>query len=406
MSLAVLTFFDWRASIIASVAAIVAVFILVQFDVTVQKKYKKVFKAENFVATAVHDYISNVMTVISLCLKSRVLHVIDDRGTKGLTPHLEGTTINEWKWFVTNFIISIMTVAVIGLYAYRSYMASGTIVMGTLFILYQYLHTVGVTFYNFAYFYGEMVKRSSAVHAAKVIDDDYDALPHKNIVSLPLSWKSLLIQDLSFSYKDMQIENATDKNTTESTARMHVNNVTFILHRGQKIAFIGESGSGKSTALALLRGLYEADVARVLCDNQELADGLKHLSDVTTLIPQDPEIFNATVVENVTMGLKSDDEVVHRMMNLARFDVVLPRLANGIETNVMEKGVSLSGGEKQRLALARGLFVGLESDILLLDEPTSSVDSANEIVIYEGIFKEFAEKTIVSSIHRLHLFFP
>jgi ABC-type multidrug transport system fused ATPase/permease subunit len=69
----------------------------------------------------------------------------------------------------------------------------------------------------------------------------------------------------------------------------------------------------------------------------------------------------------------------------------------------VEKGVSLSGGEKQRLALARGLLAAIKSNILLLDEPTSSVDSLNEIKIHEQVFKEFKDKTIISSIHRLHL---
>jgi ABC-type multidrug transport system fused ATPase/permease subunit len=78
-------------------------------------------------------------------------------------------------------------------------------------------------------------------------------------------------------------------------------------------------------------------------------------------------------------------------------------LPHGLDTNVLEKGVSLSGGEKQRLALARGLLAARDSDILLLDEPTSSVDNINEIKIHRQIFRRFRGKTIVASIHRLHL---
>ena len=72
-------------------------------------------------------------------------------------------------------------------------------------------------------------------------------------------------------------------------------------------------------------------------------------------------------------------------------------------TNIAEKGINLSGGEKQRLALARGLLAAKQSDILLLDEPTSSVDSKNERFIYKEIFKNYKTKTIISSVHRLHL---
>jgi ABC-type multidrug transport system fused ATPase/permease subunit len=74
-----------------------------------------------------------------------------------------------------------------------------------------------------------------------------------------------------------------------------------------------------------------------------------------------------------------------------------------LQSNIVEKGVNLSGGQKQRLALARGLFAARESDIVLLDEPTSSVDPKTELKIYHQLFKEFSDKVIVSSLHRLHL---
>jgi ABC-type multidrug transport system fused ATPase/permease subunit len=82
---------------------------------------------------------------------------------------------------------------------------------------------------------------------------------------------------------------------------------------------------------------------------------------------------------------------------------VIARCPQGLETNVLEKGVSLSGGEKQRLALARGLLAAKNSDILLMDEPTSSVDTVNESKIYDAVFNQFKGKTIISALHRLHL---
>jgi ABC-type multidrug transport system fused ATPase/permease subunit len=103
------------------------------------------------------------------------------------------------------------------------------------------------------------------------------------------------------------------------------------------------------------------------------------------------------------MGFPVERGELDKFIEMAQFKKVLSRLDKGLETNVLEKGVSLSGGEKQRLALARGLLAGKDSDVLLLDEPTSSVDSLNEIKIHENIFRNFREKTIICSIHRLHL---
>ena len=88
---------------------------------------------------------------------------------------------------------------------------------------------------------------------------------------------------------------------------------------------------------------------------------------------------------------------------MARFTDVVSRLPKKFDSSIVEKGVNLSGGEKQRLALARGLLASEDKSIVLLDEPTSSVDSRNELAIYKNIFQTFEDKVIVSSIHRLHL---
>ena len=94
---------------------------------------------------------------------------------------------------------------------------------------------------------------------------------------------------------------------------------------------------------------------------------------------------------------------IEKVVEFACFKDVLAKLPKGLKTNVLEKGVSLSGGEKQRLALARGLLAAEKSDFLLLDEPTSSVDNENEQKIYKNIFDNYKDKTILSAIHRLHL---
>jgi ABC-type multidrug transport system fused ATPase/permease subunit len=88
---------------------------------------------------------------------------------------------------------------------------------------------------------------------------------------------------------------------------------------------------------------------------------------------------------------------------MACFSDVIRRLPNKIDSNIFEKGVNLSGGEKQRLALARGLMACDDKSIILLDEPTSSVDTKNELKIFQNIFEKFKKKSIVASIHRLHL---
>ena len=179
--------------------------------------------------------------------------------------------------------------------------------------------------------------------------------------------------------------------------------------RGKSYAIVGSSGSGKSTLLSLLRGIHRADSGSVLCDGVQLGSGfdggLAAVANLSTLIPQDPEVFADSVLMNITMGIDASPEKVARALEMARFSDVLARLPRGLETNVAEKGVSLSGGEKQRLALARGIFFAFDSDseVILLDESTSSVDITNEKMIYENLLRHFRSELIIATTHKFNL---
>jgi ABC-type multidrug transport system fused ATPase/permease subunit len=125
----------------------------------------------------------------------------------------------------------------------------------------------------------------------------------------------------------------------------------------------------------------------------------------TTLVPQDPEVFADTILKNVTMGIEAPREKVMAAIEMAGFADVLARLPKGLETNIAEKGVSLSGGEKQRLALARGVFFAFdgESEIVLLDESTSGVDVVKERRIYEALLRHFSREVVIATTHKFNL---
>ena len=124
---------------------------------------------------------------------------------------------------------------------------------------------------------------------------------------------------------------------------------------------------------------------------------------MTTLIPQDPEIFENTIKYNISFGVEELEKDLLSAIKMASLEKLIDNLPHGLNTDIREKGVNLSGGEKQRLALARGIIASKQSSILLLDEPTSSVDTQNEELIYKRIFQQFNDRCIISSLHRLHL---
>ncbi len=389
-----LWFFDPKASIIALCFATVSFYSIIMFDRRLRQGYKLIFKAENSLASAVHDYVSNIITIITLRLKQRVTGEIDRRSMMAYEPTKKNSVVGEAKWFLSSLLLSAMITTALILNAYYSYAATGVIVLGTLFALFQYLRRIGDTFFDFAMRYGDMVRYDAAVRAADVILNEYDKLKHAESKFLPVGWREIEIKNLSFQY-------ANEDNTEHK--RVHLDNIHFKFRRKQRIALVGESGSGKSTLLALLRGLYAPAKANLYIDGEKMPLGLEYLYEHVTLIPQDPEIFNSTIEDNITMETKVDDKDLRDAIELAQFSTVIKRLPKGIETNVLEKGVSLSGGEKQRLALARGILAARNSDFLFMDEPTSSVDTQNELKIYENIFSRFSDRTIISSVHRLHL---
>jgi ABC-type multidrug transport system fused ATPase/permease subunit len=120
-------------------------------------------------------------------------------------------------------------------------------------------------------------------------------------------------------------------------------------------------------------------------------------------VPQDSEIFENTVLYNLNLDTDVPDALLHQALKMTTFDEVLPQLPDGLRTDIRERGVNLSGGQKQRLALARGLIAARDSSLLLLDEPTSSVDLKTESLVFDCMLAAFPDKAIIASIHRLHL---
>lgn len=389
-SIIILFFIDWKIGLFALIFATLVLFIISRVDKNLDKKYMELNTYNNKLYATIFDYISNIITVITLRLKKTVSSEIDSKQIASYSVFRKSAIINEIKWGFASISIQVMVVAALIYRASTEFNLTGTILIGTLYMLYGYLTNVGETFYRFAELYGNIIRANSRIVGAYPLDEEYGKLKYPETKMLPKKWKEIKFENVSFRYdKDGKI--------------VHLKNLRFKIKRKEKIALVGESGSGKSTFLSLIRGLYPIENGRVYCNGELLPEGVERIKENVTLIPQEPEIFNNTFKFNVTMNLPTNEEKLKQAISMAQLNSVIEKLPNGLDTSVMEKGVSLSGGEKQRLALARGLLAADKSDIILMDEPTSSVDSLNELKIHENIFKEFKNKTIVSSIHRLHL---
>ena len=179
-----------------------------------------------------------------------------------------------------------------------------------------------------------------------------------------------------------------------------INNITFKINKNSSVALVGESGSGKSTIIKLIMGLIKYNKGNILIDNNELSKlNLNYYYDNVTYVSQEAPIFDGTLRENLIFDKKINDDKIIKVLKLVCLDKFYEKLEDGLDTELGEKGVRMSGGERQRVALARLFFD--DSKIIILDEATSAMDNITERQVMENIIKQLDKKTLIIIAHRL-----
>ncbi|MCB1107596.1 MAG: ABC transporter ATP-binding protein [Chlamydiia bacterium] len=170
---------------------------------------------------------------------------------------------------------------------------------------------------------------------------------------------------------------------------------------GERVGLVGFTGAGKSTFINLILRFFPLHKGRILIDGQDIANvTLESLRGQIALIPQDPILFHRTLRENICYGkIEAHEEEIIRAARLAHADEFIRKLPEGYEARVGERGTKLSGGEKQRIAIARAILV--DAPILILDEATSSLDSVTEKYIQESLETLMKDRTTIVIAHRL-----
>ena len=182
--------------------------------------------------------------------------------------------------------------------------------------------------------------------------------------------------------------------------RKIINNLSFKIKNQTSVALVGESGSGKSTIIKLIMGLIKYKEGKLLVDGNELSDlNLNKYYDYVTYVSQEAPIFDGTLKENLIFDKKIDDNEIIKVLKLVCLDDFYKKLEKGLDTELGEKGIRMSGGERQRVALARLFFDN--SKIIILDEATSAMDNITEKKVMENIVRLLINKTLIIIAHRL-----
>ncbi len=184
-------------------------------------------------------------------------------------------------------------------------------------------------------------------------------------------------------------------------ARLILDGLSFTVPAGKLVAIVGPSGAGKSTVSRILLRFYDVAGGRVTIDGQDIRDVTQtSLRAAMGVVPQDTVLFNDTILYNIRYGRpEAPDAEVREAARLAQIDEFIKRLPEGYDTMVGERGLKLSGGEKQRVAIARTILKG--PPILILDEATSALDSHTEKEIQDALDRVVQNRTTLVIAHRL-----
>lgn len=192
------------------------------------------------------------------------------------------------------------------------------------------------------------------------------------------------LKNVSFGYEDNQV----------------INDLSLVIESGTSIALVGESGSGKSTIIKLLMGLIKPDDGMVLVDGIDLKKvSLNSYYDHVSYVSQEVPIFDGTLRENLVFDKNVSDDEIIEVLKLVSLEQFYSKLQNGLDTELGERGIKLSGGEKQRVALARLFFE--DTKIIILDEATSALDNITEKKVMNSIFEKLSNRTVIMIAHRL-----
>ena len=261
---------------------------------------------------------------------------------------------------------------------------AGRVEVGVFVMFYIYFDNVLRATAGMSRVADQVIEEGEAVGRLMEMMDEKPTVEVSGKKPLPQNWQRITVNGLSFAYLG------------RSAA---IKNVSFTVSRGEKVGVVGPTGSGKSTLFKLMLKLDENYTGEILVDDVPLREVDRHsyISRIA-VVPQETEVFNATLRENVeiTGGYEHNLKKALEMANLTE---LVERLPASVETVIGEKGVRLSGGEKQRLSIARAFYKCPQ--ILFLDEPTSQLDANSELKIQDSLRKVFKDVTAIVIAHRI-----
>lgn len=392
----------WYIDAAVGIACVVGFAVITLSVLGFDRRMIRLARAENAAdrryAAAMVDALGNTATIYSLRQARSVLTILERRLLEVFEPLKRAIVVNETKWCVVDLATRALSAGLVALFAWhasnRAVGAGTALMLGSIYMVWEYSSQAGSVVASIAQHFQSFARQHADYAAAQVIQD---AAPAPQPAAA-VDWNCLDLRHLTF------------RHAQHRAAAPSLDNISITLQRGKRYALVGNSGSGKSTLLRALAGLYTAERGMLRLDGGEVEANATAIAAKlrcsTTLIPQDAEVFAGSVAQNLGMAETVcgpvDPERYVQALDIAQADFLDISTA-GLEAEVAERAANWSGGQRSRIALARGVLAARGSALVLLDEPTAHLDPVTEAAVYSRLFEEFRDACVVSSVHRLHL---
>jgi len=379
-----LLYFDRLSAII--IMATVIIFVAYSLLINFKQQWANMAAndAEDFEKAVISDIFTNIDSIKYFGKEESIkakYSAIGEKTRQALMRHW-----NYFRWLSAgqNFILGLGTVLV--MYFPLMAVLEKSMSIGTLVFIYTIFTGLVGNLFSFDHgirnFYRSMADFESLFKYYKVENDIKDAPDAKK---LEIKKGEMLFKDVSFSYKKRKI----------------FQGLTLKIPKNRKVAVIGPSGSGKTTLVRLLYRLYDVECGEILIDGKNIK-GFKQesLRSELSIVPQECVLFDDTIYNNIAFSNpNASREQVFEAMRFAQMNKIIENFPNKEDTIVGERGVKLSGGEKQRVSIARAILA--DKKVLVLDEATSSLDSETEHEIQKDLARLMKGRTSIIIAHRL-----
>ncbi|MBE2215284.1 MAG: ABC transporter ATP-binding protein [Opitutaceae bacterium] len=381
----VLTRIDWQLALIAMVVAPALYASSTFFSKRLKAHWREAKHHETSAYSVVTEVMGAVRVVKAFAAEDREQERFEARARRSFREQLRVSIVSSRFALAVGLTMAAGTAVV--LYVGTRHVQAGLITLGDLVLVMSYLPMLYAPLETLTRSAGSLQGSFvSAERAFELLDEEPEVKEAEHPKNIGRARGAVVFENVSFAYRP---------------DRPAISDVSFDIPAGAHVGIAGHTGAGKSTIISLLLRLYDPSVGRILLDGVDLRDlALKDLRNQYAIVLQEPVLFSASIGENIAYArpgaTQAQIEAAARAANAHDF---ISKLEKGYDTEVGERGLQLSGGERQRISLARAFLK--DAPILILDEPTSSVDVKTEALIIEGLERLMKGRTSFMIAHRL-----